>query len=410
MFTDSKSCIIEYTYQKREKETVGPFILAEKSGTLITDFSSRCICRAKADYGRYMLPIHILNAGYMLQTRKQLRLHTCRSWSARTIATIASTIGTALGTTHGSWRPLALKFTSCPSLLTVLWFCEMVEVGLKAILITMSSPFDNPPCTPPDLQIMTSNDFLSVNKHCDKMQKKERKIENQAAFMVVPCLIHSLLDQQSAPWLHPCSIHQFKVAPSEIDSTPKHWHIGAFWRIHGTEWFSCHNKLHKHSQKLLLGHVWKLSAKQGELKMGIVGPFGILFYRNSDKKRFKPSILLHHAWFLADWTNNLHWGYIHRVFSNALERKGGDFEEWTKFFFHPERNPYFNCPQSSEGRAACKHRCLNILPMQYRDWDWPVCFGTDLTILHVEGVIVFTAQHRRARKAAANLKSLQHEH
>mmetsp|Transcript_8984 Transcript_8984/g.17872 ORF Transcript_8984/g.17872 Transcript_8984/m.17872 type:complete len:229 (-) Transcript_8984:498-1184(-) len=60
-------------------------------------------------------------------------------------------MGTALGTTQGSWRPLASNSMSSPSLFTVFCFLAMVAVGLKAILSRMSSPFDIPPCTPPDL-------------------------------------------------------------------------------------------------------------------------------------------------------------------------------------------------------------------------------------------------------------------
>jgi hypothetical protein len=75
---------------------------------------------------------------------------TCSSWSASTIATMLSTIGTALGTTQGSWRPLALSSVSMPSRVTVFCFTPMVEVGLKATRMTMSSPLEIPPWTPPD--------------------------------------------------------------------------------------------------------------------------------------------------------------------------------------------------------------------------------------------------------------------
>mmetsp|Transcript_6484 Transcript_6484/g.19173 ORF Transcript_6484/g.19173 Transcript_6484/m.19173 type:complete len:283 (-) Transcript_6484:384-1232(-) len=75
----------------------------------------------------------------------------CRSWSAKTIATIESTMGTALGTTQGSCLPLKTVSTSSASLVTVFCLMAMVEVGLKAMWRTMFSPFEMPPWMPPDL-------------------------------------------------------------------------------------------------------------------------------------------------------------------------------------------------------------------------------------------------------------------
>ena len=64
---------------------------------------------------------------------------------------MASTMGTARGTTQGSWRPRASSSTGSPARLTVFCFRAIVDVGLKAILATMSSPFERPPWMPPDL-------------------------------------------------------------------------------------------------------------------------------------------------------------------------------------------------------------------------------------------------------------------
>ncbi len=71
-------------------------------------------------------------------------------WSARVIATAASTAGTALGTTHGSCLPptfiLALsildKFTVCCSF-------AMDGVGFMATRIVMGIPEEMPPSMPP---------------------------------------------------------------------------------------------------------------------------------------------------------------------------------------------------------------------------------------------------------------------
>lgn len=75
------------------------------------------------------------------------------SWSAMTRATMASTMGTARGTTQGSWRPRAISSTSLPSRLTVTCLREMVLVGLKATRATITSPLDSPPWIPPDLPL-----------------------------------------------------------------------------------------------------------------------------------------------------------------------------------------------------------------------------------------------------------------
>ena len=63
---------------------------------------------------------------------------------------MASTIGTALGRTHGSWRPRASRVTGSLEVFTVSWADEMVAVGLNATRQTTSAPFEMPPCTPPD--------------------------------------------------------------------------------------------------------------------------------------------------------------------------------------------------------------------------------------------------------------------
>lgn len=45
-----------------------------------------------------------------------------------------STIGGALGKTHGSWRPFASNITSFPSISHVFYGSPIVETGLKATL------------------------------------------------------------------------------------------------------------------------------------------------------------------------------------------------------------------------------------------------------------------------------------
>ena len=61
------------------------------------------------------------------------RITSCRSaWSASTSAVIASTIGTARGSTHGSWRPRAWIVVSSWWTSTVCCSRMIVAVGLKA--------------------------------------------------------------------------------------------------------------------------------------------------------------------------------------------------------------------------------------------------------------------------------------
>src|SRR5262249_50681353 len=58
---------------------------------------------------------------------------SCKSaWSARTSAVIASTIGTARGSTHGSWRPRPLIVVSSCQMSTVFCSRRIVAVGLNA--------------------------------------------------------------------------------------------------------------------------------------------------------------------------------------------------------------------------------------------------------------------------------------
>lgn len=75
--------------------------------------------------------------------------YCCMRWSTSTSAAIASTIGTARGTTQGSWRPRARSSVSCPARLTVRCVCVTVLVGLKAMRRTMFSPLEIPPWIPP---------------------------------------------------------------------------------------------------------------------------------------------------------------------------------------------------------------------------------------------------------------------
>ena len=50
------------------------------------------------------------------------------------IAAMASTMGTALGNTHGSCLPLAFMVVSTPSMFTVCCSINRVATGLKATL------------------------------------------------------------------------------------------------------------------------------------------------------------------------------------------------------------------------------------------------------------------------------------
>ena len=59
----------------------------------------------------------------------------CASWSINAstsvMATMASTIGTALGRTHGSWRPFPRSSTSCPSLVTVRYNTNEFQIYMR---------------------------------------------------------------------------------------------------------------------------------------------------------------------------------------------------------------------------------------------------------------------------------------
>ena len=80
---------------------------------------------------------------------------------------MASTMGTARGTTQGSWRPRATSSTDSPARLTVFCLRAIVDVGLKAIFATMCSPFERPPWMPPDLHNVLS---ISQNHTYDKIR------------------------------------------------------------------------------------------------------------------------------------------------------------------------------------------------------------------------------------------------
>src|SRR5688572_1997500 len=61
---------------------------------------------------------------------------------------MASTIGTALGSTQGSCRPRARRTVASPSVVTVSCALLMVAVGLKATRKPMPSPLEIPPLQP----------------------------------------------------------------------------------------------------------------------------------------------------------------------------------------------------------------------------------------------------------------------
>ena len=63
-----------------------------------------------------------------------------RKWSASTSAIMLSTIGTALGSTHGSCRPFARSLTDSPSWVTVSCSKLMVAVGLNATRVEVVHP------------------------------------------------------------------------------------------------------------------------------------------------------------------------------------------------------------------------------------------------------------------------------
>ena len=65
------------------------------------------------------------------------------------IAAIASTIGTALGSTQGSCLPVALSVVAFPFVSTVGCSFITVATGLKATRKKMSCPLLIPPCIPP---------------------------------------------------------------------------------------------------------------------------------------------------------------------------------------------------------------------------------------------------------------------
>ncbi len=81
-------------------------------------------------------------------------------WSAKTNAAIASTIGTALGTTHGSCRPFAFNKHCSPSNLQVTCVLPMVAGGLKATRKTTGSPLLMPPWMPPLLFVIVASFLL----------------------------------------------------------------------------------------------------------------------------------------------------------------------------------------------------------------------------------------------------------
>lgn len=56
------------------------------------------------------------------------------SWSMTTMAAMVSTMGTARGTTQGSWRPRAASVPGVPLYCAVCCACEMVAGDLNPIL------------------------------------------------------------------------------------------------------------------------------------------------------------------------------------------------------------------------------------------------------------------------------------
>ena len=67
-----------------------------------------------------------------------LRAFWMRSWSMMTRLAIASTMGTARGTTHGSCRPRAASVPGVPSYWAVSCAWEIVAGDLKPILLQAS--------------------------------------------------------------------------------------------------------------------------------------------------------------------------------------------------------------------------------------------------------------------------------
>ena len=81
------------------------------------------------------------------------------------IAAIASTIGTARGNTHGSWRPRAFSVVSIPSMFTVSCSIKTVATGLNATLKKMSCPLLMPPCIPPGWYVFQSGHYCCRIRH-----------------------------------------------------------------------------------------------------------------------------------------------------------------------------------------------------------------------------------------------------
>lgn len=75
------------------------------------------------------------------------------------IAAMASTIGTARGNTHGSWRPLAFNVVSMPSILTVSCSISTVATGLNATRKKISCPLLIP------LGFLRSGWFVFLSAH-----------------------------------------------------------------------------------------------------------------------------------------------------------------------------------------------------------------------------------------------------
>lgn len=82
--------------------------------------------------GRIIVGGKVVTGGKRLEA--VLRAFWIRSWSMITIAAIDSTIGTARGTTQGSWRPRAARVPGVPSYWAVCCACEIVAGDLNPIL------------------------------------------------------------------------------------------------------------------------------------------------------------------------------------------------------------------------------------------------------------------------------------
>ena len=67
---------------------------------------------------------------------------------------MASTIGTALGTTHTSSLPLPATVLISPLSESISWGCIKVATGLKATLKYQSITLEIPPCTPPEKLVL----------------------------------------------------------------------------------------------------------------------------------------------------------------------------------------------------------------------------------------------------------------